>query len=96
MQIVIIGHDVPNSFEARMKARPDHLARLQQLDAEGRLIIAGPTPEDGVENSITGSVVIAEFDSVADARAWAEADPYVAAGVYASVDVKPFKKVLPA
>jgi uncharacterized protein YciI len=99
MLYVINGIDVENSLEKRKGARPDHIARLEQLKAEGRLIVCGPCPaidsEDPGEAGFTGSVIIAEFDSLADARAWADADPYIAAGVYASVTVKPFKKVLP-
>lgn len=99
MFYMIRGTDVPNSLDARKTARPAHLARLETLRDEGRLLLAGPLPAldsaDPGPAGFTGSLVVAEFASLADAKAWAEADPYVAAGVYASVDVQPFKKVLP-
>ena len=87
------------SLEKRLAARPDHLARLTKLVDEGRLLIAGPHPAvdspDPGPVGFTGSLVIADFESIEDARAWADADPYVAAGVYSKVTVKPFKRVLP-
>ncbi|MAF14755.1 MAG: hypothetical protein CMG93_02080 [Marinomonas sp.] len=93
----IVGQDVENSLANRLAARPAHLERLQALRDQGRLVLAGPNPaidsNDPGEAGFTGSVVIAEFNSLEDAKAWAEADPYVAAGVYAKVDVKPFKQV---
>lgn len=96
----IVSNDVDNSLPLRKTARPAHLQRLQELQAEGRLVLAGPSPavdsDDPGEAGFTGSIVIAEFASLDEARAWADADPYVAAGVYADVVVKPFKKVLPA
>jgi uncharacterized protein YciI len=99
MLYAIISEDVVDSLEKRKLARPDHLARLELLKNEGRLILAGPHPKIDNENpgdaGFTGSLVVAEFNSLADAEAWAAADPYVAAGVYAKVTVKPFKKVLP-
>ncbi|MEE1676198.1 YciI family protein [Agarivorans aestuarii] len=99
MWYVIYAEDVPNSLDKRKQARPAHLERLNTLLNEGRLLVAGPMPaidaEDPAEAGFTGSTVIAEFESLADAKAWADADPYVAAGVYAKVSVKPFKKVLP-
>jgi uncharacterized protein YciI len=99
MFYAIISEDVPNSLEKRKLARPDHLARLQFLKDQGRLLIAGPHPavdnEDPGEAGFTGSLVVAEFASLRDAETWAEQDPYIAAGVYAKVTVKPFKKVLP-
>ncbi len=99
MYYAIIAQDVENSLEARLKARPDHLARLTQLTEEGRLLIAGPHPaidsEDPGEAGFSGSLVVAEFDSLTAAQAWADADPYIAAGVYKEVTVKPYKKVLP-
>lgn len=99
MFYAIISDDVPDSLPLRQKARPDHIARLETLKADGRLFAAGPhpaldTPEPG-EAGFSGSLVIAEFDSLEDAQAWADADPYVSAGVYASVVVKPYKIVLP-
>jgi uncharacterized protein YciI len=95
----IVSQDVENSLEKRLAARPAHLERLQALKAEGRLLIAGPNPAIDSENpgtaGFTGSLVIAEFDSLVLAQTWADADPYVNAGVYQHVVVKPFKKVLP-
>ena len=99
MLYAIISEDVADSLEKRKLARPDHLARLQLLKDEGRLILAGPHPKVDNDNpgdaGFTGSLVVAEFNSLADAEAWAAVDPYIAAGVYAKVTVKPFKKVLP-
>lgn len=99
MYYVINGTDVENSAAARTNARPAHLARLETLKNEGRLLLAGPYPRidstDPGPAGFTGSLIVAEFDTFADAQAWAEADPYVAAGVYAQVSVKPFRKVLP-
>ncbi|MEQ1556016.1 MAG: YciI family protein, partial [Gallionella sp.] len=91
--------DVANSLAQRMTARPAHLARLQALQVQGRLLLAGPFPSvdalDPAAAGFTGSLIVAEFASLAEARIWADADPYVAAGVYAQVEVRPFKKVLP-
>lgn len=99
MLYVIFAEDHPNSLAARLHARPAHLARLQALAAQQRLIIAGPNPAiDSVnpgDAGFTGSTVIAEFPSLEEAKQWAEADPYVAAGVYRQVTVKPFRRVLP-
>ena len=99
MLYAIISEDVSNSLERRLAARPDHLARLEALRDEGRLVMAGPHPaidsEDPGEAGFTGSLVVAEFDSLKAAQAWADADPYMIAGVYAGVTVKPYKKVLP-
>jgi uncharacterized protein YciI len=96
----IVSTDVENSLPLRQSARPAHIERLRHLQAEGRLLLAGPNPavesEEPGEAGFTGSIVIAEFPDLEQARAWADADPYVAAGVYAEVHVKPFKKVLPA
>ena len=93
----IVGTDTPNSLEKRKAARPEHLARLQALRDAGRLIIAGPFPavdnEDPSEAGFTGSLIVAEFSSLEAAQGWADADPYMAAGVYAHVQVKPFKQV---
>jgi|TARA_R110001632_G_scaffold7435_1_gene29661 uncharacterized protein YciI len=95
----IIGEDVTNSLSARLKARPAHLARLEALNSEGRLILAGPNPAIDSNNpgdaGFTGSVVIAEFSSLEEAKAWADADPYMDAGVYKNVTIKPFKQVFP-
>jgi len=99
MLYAIIATDVANSLENRLANRPAHLERLQQLQNEGRLILAGPHPaidsEDPGEEGFTGSLIVAEFDSQDDATEWANADPYKAAGVYGGVVVKPFKKVFP-
>ena len=93
----IIAEDVPDSLEKRLAARPYHLERLEQLRNDGRLLIAGPHPaidsQDPGEAGFTGSLIVAEFPSLADAEAWASEDPYQAAGVYAQVTVKPFKRV---
>ncbi len=95
----IIGEDQPDSLQARLTARPDHLARLEQLKSQGRLLLAGPFPaldsEDPGPAGFSGSLIVAEFDSLTAAQTWADADPYVAAGVYAQVKVTPFKPVLP-
>ncbi|MCX8146362.1 MAG: YciI family protein [Azovibrio sp.] len=100
MPYVILGEDAPDSLAARLAARPAHLARLTALQAEGRLLLAGPCPAidspDPGPAGFSGSLIVAEFASLEAAQAWADADPYVAAGVYARVSVKPFKKVLPA
>ncbi|MEJ5865856.1 YciI family protein [Pseudomonas farsensis] len=99
MLYAIIASDVANSLEKRLAARPAHIERLQQLKAEGRVVLAGPHPaidsNDPGEAGFSGSLIVAEFDSLAAAQAWAEADPYIAAGVYDKVVVKPFKQVLP-
>jgi len=99
MLYVLIGTDVPDSLERRRAARPAHLARLKALVEEGRLFAAGPTPAidapDPGPAGYSGSIVIIDFPSLEEARAWADADPYVAAGVYASVEVRPYVKVLP-
>jgi hypothetical protein len=95
----IISEDVPNSLELRKQTRPAHLQRLQVLQDEGRLILAGPHPavdaEDPGVAGFTGSLVVAEFPSLETAQAWADADPYQQAGIYARVTVKPFRKVFP-
>lgn len=100
MFYMIRGEDHPESLAARLAARPAHLARLQALQDEGRLLLAGPCPAidspDPGPAGFTGSLIVAEFADLAAASAWAEADPYVAAGVYAQVSVQPFKKVFPA
>jgi len=99
MLYAIISQDVENSLAKRIIARPDHVARLNQLKVEGRLILAGPHPAidsvDPGEAGFTGSLIVAEFENLKEARSWADADPYVAAGVYSSVVVKTFNKVLP-
>jgi uncharacterized protein len=99
MWYAIEGHDAPQSLEGRIQARPAHLARLVALKDAGRLLLAGPCPaidaEDPGPAGFSGSIVIAEFDSLEAARTWADADPYVGAGVYARVEVRPFRPVLP-
>ena len=99
MWYVINGKDRPDSLEARLSTRPAHVARLQTLKDEGRLLLAGPYPSidsnDPGPAGFSGSLIVAEFDNLGDARTWADADPYIEAGVYESVDVKPFKKALP-
>lgn len=99
MLYAIVATDVANSLEKRLAARPAHLERLNAMKAEGRIVLAGPMPAvDSIDPGtagFTGSLIVAEFESLKDAQAWADADPYVAAGVYAGVVVKPFKQVLP-
>lgn len=99
MLYAIIAQDVENSLQDRLIARPKHLERLTALQDQGRLILAGPHPsidsEDPGEAGFSGSLVVAEFESLLEAKAWADADPYITAGVYASVIIKPFKKVFP-
>jgi uncharacterized protein YciI len=99
MYYVVFATDVDNSLDKRLAARPSHLARLQQLKDEGRLLVAGPFPAidsaDPGAAGYSGSLIIAEFPSLEEARAWVDADPYVTAGVYADVRVKPFHKALP-
>lgn len=99
MYYAVIANDVADSLERRLSARPAHLQRLEQLKNEGRLLVAGPFPAIDNENpgpaGFSGSLIVAEFESLEEARVWADADPYVAAGVYADVSVKPFRKVLP-
>lgn len=99
MLYAIISEDVKNSLPKRLSARPKHLERLVALQEQGRLILAGPHPvidsQDPGEAGFSGSLVVAEFDSLSEANAWAEADPYVEAGVYSHVCVKPFKKIFP-
>lgn len=99
MLYAIIGEDVADSLEKRKSVRDQHIARLQQLQDEGRMVLAGPNPAidsaDPGPAGFTGSIIIAEFESLDDAEAWAEADPYIEAGVYEKVTVKPFKQVFP-
>jgi len=100
MLYAIFGNDIPDSQEKRTAARPAHVARLQVLQNEGRLLLAGPFPAvDAVDPGMagfTGSLIVAEFASLEVAEAWAAADPYISAGVYSQVAVRPFKKVFPA
>ncbi|MCX7092346.1 MAG: YciI family protein [Methylobacter sp.] len=99
MLYAIISEDIADSLEKRLSVRPAHVKRLQELQDAGRLVLAGPHPSIDSDNpgaaGFSGSLVVAEFDSLNDARQWADVDPYVAAGVYAKVTVKPFKKVFP-
>ena len=100
MLYAIISEDIKKSLNKRLKARTEHLARLEQLQNEGRLILAGPHPAidsiDPGESGFTGSLVVAEFPTLIDAQNWADADPYMTAGVYHKVTVKPFKQVFPS
>lgn len=100
MWYAIMAEDTPNSLEKRIAARPPHLQRLQTLLDEGRLLLAGPFPAiDSIDPGAagySGSLIVAEFASLEAAQAWAQADPFVSAGVYAHVSVKPFRKTLPA
>jgi uncharacterized protein YciI len=100
MLYVINSEDVPNSLEKRMTVRPEHLKRIQALQEAGRLILAGPYPAidscDPGTAGFSGSLIVAEFESLEAAQDWADADPYVRSGIYKKVTVKPFKKVLPA
>ena len=99
MLYAIISQDVENSLSKRKAARPNHVARLNELKDQGRLILAGPHPSidvsDPGEAGFSGSLIVAKFVDLKEARDWADADPYVAAGVYSSIVVKPFNKVLP-
>ncbi len=99
MWFAILGTDVADSLEKRKSVRPAHIARLQELLDQGRLLVAGAFPaiesEDPGPAGFTGSLILAEFPSQADAETWARADPYIAAGVYADVSIKPFRKALP-
>jgi uncharacterized protein YciI len=99
MLYVILGRDRMNSLSKRLEVRPNHLARIDPLVQEGRILLAGPMPnvdaEDPGDAGFSGSLIVAEFDSIDQARAWAEADPYMTEGVFESVEVFPFKQVLP-
>lgn len=99
MFYAIISQDVPDSLEKRMSVRADHIARLKALQDEGRMLLAGPHPkidsEDPGPAGFTGSLIVAEFESLEKAQEWADADPYITAGIYEKVVVKPFKKVFP-
>lgn len=99
MLYAFISEDIPNSLERRLQARPAHIERLKELQAQGRLVIAGPHPAIDSDNpesaGFTGSLVIAEFDNLIAAKTWADQDPYIEAGVYSNMTVKPFKQALP-
>jgi uncharacterized protein YciI len=100
MWYIIYSHDKQNSLPQRLQARSEHLARLQDMWAQGRLLLAGPRPAidaaDPGPAGFLGSLVVARFDSLQEAQAWADADPYIAAGVYEKVEVSPFNRVLPS
>ena len=100
MFYAVISQDVEDSLEKRLSVRAEHIARLKTLEDEGRLLIAGPHPnidgEDPGPAGFSGSLIVAEFNSLEEAKSWADADPYVAAGVYKKVVVKPFKRVFPS
>jgi len=100
MFYLIYSEDIENSLSLRLSVRDLHIARLKELQAQGKLLLAGPCPaidsEEPGEAGFTGSLIVAEFDSLAAAQSWADTDPYIAAGVYKKVTVKPYKKVLPA
>ncbi len=99
MLYVVIAEDKPDSLKKRLAARPEHVARLEKLKEQGKLVLAGPHPaidsEDPGPAGFSGSLIVAEFDCFETAQSWANADPYIKAGVYEHVTVKPFKKVLP-
>jgi len=99
MWYVIYSKDREDSLQARKEARPEHLARVNALLQEGRLLLAGPRPaidaEDPGPAGFQGSLIVAQFESLEDARQWADSDPYVRAGVYESIEVTPFKRVMP-
>jgi len=99
MLYAIVGEDVPNSLQQRLASRPAHLARLTDLEAAGRMVLGGPFPAidsaDPGPAGFSGSLIVAEFESLVAAQAWADADPYVAAGVYGRITVRPFKQVFP-
>lgn len=100
MFYLIYSEDVENSLSLRLSVRDQHIERLKALQSQGKLLLAGPCPaidsEDPGEAGFTGSLIVAEFDSLDDAQTWADQDPYISAGVYKKVTVKPYKKVLPA
>jgi len=100
MFYMIYAEDIENSLSLRLSVRDKHIARLKDLQAQGKLLLAGPCPaidsEDPGEAGFTGSLIVAEFDSLTAAQTWADQDPYISAGVYEKVTVKPYKKVLPA
>ncbi len=99
MLYAIIATDQPGTLEQRLAVRPDHVARLKALQEQGRLVLAGPCPAidspDPGPAGFTGSLIVAEFDSLASAQTWADQDPYITNGVYQHVDIRPFKQVLP-
>lgn len=95
MLFMFMATDAEGTLEARLAARPAHLARLQALQAEGRLVLAGPCPLPENPNAFSGSLIVADFESIDAAQAWAEQDPYAEAGVYEEILIRPFKKVLP-
>lgn len=96
MLFMLMATDADNTHEARMNVRAQHRARLQQLQDQGRLVLAGPNPLPDDENHFSGSLVVADFASLDEAQEWAEQDPYVDAGVYEEILIRPFKQVFPA
>lgn len=96
MLFMLLATDADDSLEARLAAREAHLARLKALQAQNRLLLAGPNPLPDNDNAFSGSLIVADFASLDEAEAWAQEDPYVAAGVYAEILIRPFKKVFPA
>lgn len=100
MLFAIIGEDIPESLAARLAARPAHIERLEQLQSAGRLVLAGPFPavesQDPGPAGFLGSLIVAEFENLAEARHWADQDPYTQSGVYANVTIRPFKQVFPS
>ncbi|WP_434778586.1 YciI family protein [Neisseria sp. Ec49-e6-T10] len=98
MYYMLLGEDAPNMLQMRLKVRAEHLTRLQVLQQEGRLLLAGPNPEteDEQHSGVTGSLIVAQFDSLAQAQKWMQEDPYSLEGVFQKVTVKPFKKVFPS
>lgn len=95
MLFMFLATDAEGSAAARAAARPAHLARLSELDRQGRLLTAGPNPLPDNPDAVSGSLIVAEFDNLDEAEAWAGEDPYVEAGVYAEILIRPFKKVFP-
>ncbi|MCO6505116.1 MAG: YciI family protein [Snodgrassella sp.] len=95
MLFMFLATDTEHSLQARLQARPQHLARLKELQAQNRLLVAGPNPLPEDDSQFSGSLIIADFASLDEAQAWAEKDPYVNAGVYEEILIRPFKKVLP-
>ncbi|WP_019673279.1 YciI family protein [Psychrobacter lutiphocae] len=92
---MIVGHEVANPTELRQQTRPEHVARLKQLAAEGRIIVAGPTPIEHGADAMSGSLIVAEFDNLQAAQDWANEEPFLKAGIYSHVDIRPFVQVLP-
>lgn len=96
MLFMLLATDADNTLDARLGARAQHLLRLEQLQKENRLLLAGPNPLPGNDNAFSGSLIVADFASLDEAEAWAQDDPYVHAGVYAEILIRPFRKIFPA